>query len=92
MTPKGARLGARHGDAWTCFSDRFETLRPVFLAELAAVGRSTDEVPILVAVTVEEALVGLAELTARWHELGASEIIVHDIHPHELDDILALAD
>jgi hypothetical protein len=49
-------------------------------------------VPILVAVTVEEALVGLAELTARWHELGASEIIVHDIHPHELDDILALAD
>ena len=91
MTPKGARLGARHGDAWTCFSDSFEALKPVFLAELAAAGRSADEVPILVALSVEETAVGLSELTARWRERGAAEIIVHDVHPDQLDDVLALA-
>jgi alkanesulfonate monooxygenase SsuD/methylene tetrahydromethanopterin reductase-like flavin-dependent oxidoreductase (luciferase family) len=91
MTPKGARLAARHGDAWTCFSDSYEALRPVFDAELAAVGRSADEVPILVAVSVEETAVGLSELTAAWSERGAAELIVHDVHADQLEDVLALA-
>ena len=91
MTPKGARLAARHGDAWTCFSDSLEALQPVFTAELAAVDRSLDEVPILVAVTVEETAVGLSELTAAWSDRGAAELIVHDVHADELDDVLALA-
>ena len=38
MRPAGARLAARRGDAWTCFDDAFESLRPVFLAELERVG------------------------------------------------------
>ena len=85
MTPRGARLAARHGDAWTCFSDSYDALRPVFDAELAAMGRRSDAVPILVGVTVEETAVGLSALTARWQERGAAELIVHDVHPDELD-------
>jgi alkanesulfonate monooxygenase SsuD/methylene tetrahydromethanopterin reductase-like flavin-dependent oxidoreductase (luciferase family) len=91
MTPRGARLAARHGDAWTCFSDTYDALRPVFLAQLAAEGRSAKEVPILVAVTVEEAAVGFSELTARWQERGASELIVHDVGAADLGALLALA-
>jgi alkanesulfonate monooxygenase SsuD/methylene tetrahydromethanopterin reductase-like flavin-dependent oxidoreductase (luciferase family) len=91
VTPKGARLAARHGDAWTCFGDSYDALRPVFLAELAAAGRSAADVPILVAVEVEELAGGLDELTARWRERGAAELIIHDVFARELDDVLALA-
>jgi hypothetical protein len=42
-------------------------------------------------VTVEEAAVGFSELTARWQERGASEIIVHDVGAGDLGALLALA-
>jgi G6PDH family F420-dependent oxidoreductase len=91
MTPHGARLAARHGDAWTCFSDSFETLHPVFLSELAARGRQPAAVPVIVAVTVDETLVGLDSLTAAWRERGAAELIVSDVRPDALERVLALA-
>jgi alkanesulfonate monooxygenase SsuD/methylene tetrahydromethanopterin reductase-like flavin-dependent oxidoreductase (luciferase family) len=90
-TPAGARLAARSGDAWTCFGDRYAALLPVFRAELAAAGRPVDGVPVLVGVEVEDLAPGLPELTARWRERGAAELIVHDVKPHELEHVLSLA-
>ena len=90
-TPAGARLAARHADAWTCPGRQFEALLPRFEAELEAVGRRPAEMPVLVAVEVEDLAVGLGELTARWHDRGAAELIVHDVKADELDAVLALA-
>jgi len=58
-TASGARLAARHADAWTCSGARFEALLPAFLAELETVGRSPAEVPVLVGLEV-------AALAAGW--------------------------
>jgi alkanesulfonate monooxygenase SsuD/methylene tetrahydromethanopterin reductase-like flavin-dependent oxidoreductase (luciferase family) len=91
-TAAGARLAARHADAWTCFGQRFEALLPLFTAELEAAGRERAEVSILVGIEVEELAGGLGDLTARWRERGAAELIVHDVHADELDGVLALAD
>lgn len=91
-TPAGARLAARHADAWTCFGQRFEALLPAFTAALAAAGRTPADVPILVGLEVEELTGDLEALTARWRERGAAELIIHDVHPDELDDVVALAD
>jgi len=51
-TPAGARLAARHGDAWTCFAGRYDRLRPVFEAELEAGGRSRSAIAVLGAIGV----------------------------------------
>ena len=90
-TAAGARMAARHADAWTCFGARFETLLPEFEAELEAAGKTRDEVPILVGLEVEEVAGGLGELTARWRDRGVAEIVVHDVQPDELEAVLALA-
>ena len=90
-TPAGARLAARHADAWTCFGQRFEALLPAFTAALASAGRTPADVPILVGLEVEELSGDLEALTARWRERGAAELIIHDVHADELDDVLALA-
>jgi G6PDH family F420-dependent oxidoreductase len=90
-TPAGARLAARHADAWTCFGQGYDRLLPVFRAELAAAGRPPEEVPILVGVEVEELAGSLDDLTAQWRERGAGELIIHDVHPEELDGVLSLA-
>lgn len=91
MTPRGARLAARHGDAWTCFSQSYDRLRPVFLAELAAAGREPSDVPVLVAVEVAELSAGLEAVTASWRERGAAELIVSNVPADQLDGVLALA-
>jgi alkanesulfonate monooxygenase SsuD/methylene tetrahydromethanopterin reductase-like flavin-dependent oxidoreductase (luciferase family) len=90
MRPAGARLAARLGDAWTCFADDYEALRPVFEAELAEQGRSATEVGIIVGIEHAHVTEPLADLAARWQERGASEIIVHDVGPDELDRVLGL--
>lgn len=90
-TAVGARLAARHGDAWTCFGGKYEALLPSFEAELAAVGRSRSDVPVLIGLEVEDLGSDLGAVTASWHERGASELIVHDVRPAQLDGILALA-
>lgn len=90
MRPAGARLAARAGDAWTCFSDTFDELLPVFRAELERVGRSPAEVPVVVGIEHDEVEAPIGELAARWADAGASELVIHDVGPHELERILGL--
>jgi G6PDH family F420-dependent oxidoreductase len=90
MRPAGARLAARRGDAWTCFDDAFESLRPVFLAELERVGRSPGEVPIVVGIESDRVREPLPELAARWAAAGADELVIHDVGPAEIERVLGL--
>lgn len=91
-TPTGARLAARHADAWTCFGEHFDALFPVFVAELAAAGRGLAEVQVLVGLEVDDLRDGLDALTRRWRDRGVDEIILHDVSPGQLEDILAMAE
>lgn len=45
----------------------------------------------LVSVEVEDLGGDLAELTSRWADRGAAELIVHDVKAAELDGVLELA-
>ncbi len=90
MKPAGARLAARRGDAWTCFASEFDRLLPVFEAELALAGRTRDEVDIVVGIDHAEVLQGIDELTARWRDKGATELVIHDVGPEHLDRVLDL--
>ena len=49
QTPPGARLAARAGDGWTTNADQLEDLLPVYLEELARVGRPRETVSVIVA-------------------------------------------
>jgi alkanesulfonate monooxygenase SsuD/methylene tetrahydromethanopterin reductase-like flavin-dependent oxidoreductase (luciferase family) len=89
QSPAGARLAARKGDAWTCFGADHEALAPVFRAELQAAERVPEAVPLIVAIEVDELAPGLPEVAARWLERGASEVIIHDVKPDELEAVLA---
>lgn len=90
MKPAGARLAARLGDAWTCFESAYDRLLPVFEAELAAAGRSREAVPIVVGI--EHADVGddIDALTAQWRDRGASELVIHDVGPADIERIIGL--
>jgi hypothetical protein len=55
------------------------------------VGRTPADVPVLVALEVEELGTDLAALAASWQARGAAELIVHDVKADELDAVLALA-
>ncbi len=90
MRPAGARLAARAGDAWTCFADAWDELRPVFLAELERVGRTPHEVPAVVGVEHHEVQQPVAELAARWAEAGAAELVIHDVGPDDLERVFSL--
>ena len=90
MRPAGARMAARLGDAWTCFAEGYEQLRPVFDAELAERGRPSPDVGVIVGIEHVEVAEPLTDLAARWQERGASEIVIHDVGPDELDRILGL--
>jgi len=90
MHPAGARLAARAGDAWTCFADVYEQLRPVFDAALTAAGRTPAEVGVVVGIDHAEVVEPIAELAARWAETGATELVIHDLGPDELERVLGL--
>jgi G6PDH family F420-dependent oxidoreductase len=90
-TPAGARLAARVADAWTCFADRFETLLPVFDEALAAAGRERADVPVLVGIDVGDAGRDLDALTADWRARGATELIVSQVGPDDLDGLVEAA-
>ncbi len=91
-TPAGARLAARHADAWTCFGKHFETLQPTFLAELDAIARDRADVEVLVGLEVEDLGPDVARLRDEWRQRGAAELIVHDVRPEQLDAVLVFAD
>jgi G6PDH family F420-dependent oxidoreductase len=90
-TPAGARFAARHADAWTFHGAKVDEVWPAFEAELESLGRMPADIPVLVALEVEELGPDLAGLAERWRERGASELIVHDVKADELDGVLALA-
>jgi alkanesulfonate monooxygenase SsuD/methylene tetrahydromethanopterin reductase-like flavin-dependent oxidoreductase (luciferase family) len=90
-TRAGARLAARHADAWSCPGSRFDELLPEFEAALQAAARSPDDVPILVAVEVEALGEDIGALAAGWKRRGAAEIVIHDVKAAELDLVLGLA-
>ena len=52
-TTAGARLAARLGDAWTCFAEGYDRLRPIFDDALAAAARAPGEVAVLVGLNLE---------------------------------------
>ena len=89
-TPAGARMAARYADAWTCFGGRFEALLPVFEEELASVGRERAEVPVLVGVEVADMGDDITALAERWAAAGAAEVVIHDVKPDHLEQVLAL--
>ena len=90
MRPAGARLAARLGDAWTCFADGYDQLRPVFEAELERVGRPRDDVGVVVGIEHGQVQEPVDELAARWAESGASELVIHDVGPEDVERIFRL--
>lgn len=90
-TAVGARLAARHADAWTCFGNHFDALYPAFHAELEAAERDPADVEILVGLEVDDLGPDPRGVVGRWEERGVTELIMHDVRPTQLDDMLALA-
>jgi G6PDH family F420-dependent oxidoreductase len=87
-TPAGTRLAARRGDAWTCFADDYEALRPVFEDALATAGRDRSEVEVVVAVEVEDVGSDFSAVTDMWASRGVDGLIVHEVRPSQLDAML----
>jgi G6PDH family F420-dependent oxidoreductase len=90
-SPPGARRAARIGDAWTCTAEDHERLRPVFDAALAASSRDPGSVPVIVEVSVEEAIADLDGLAGRWAERAVDELVVSYVRPAELEPLLDAA-
>jgi alkanesulfonate monooxygenase SsuD/methylene tetrahydromethanopterin reductase-like flavin-dependent oxidoreductase (luciferase family) len=90
MKPAGARMAARLGDAWTCFDDTYDELRPTFDRALVEAGRSPADVGVIVGVHHERITEPIADLAERWQERGATEIILFDLDAGELDRVLPL--
>jgi alkanesulfonate monooxygenase SsuD/methylene tetrahydromethanopterin reductase-like flavin-dependent oxidoreductase (luciferase family) len=81
-------LAARRGDAWTCFADDYDTLRPVFEDALATAGRDRSEVEVVVAVEVEDVGSDFSAVTDMWASRGVDGLIVHEVRPSQLDAML----
>jgi alkanesulfonate monooxygenase SsuD/methylene tetrahydromethanopterin reductase-like flavin-dependent oxidoreductase (luciferase family) len=90
MKPAGTRMAARLGDAWTCFDDTYDELRPVFDAALGDAGRSAADVGVIVGIHHEQIDEPVADLAERWRERGATELILFDLDDTELDRVLGL--
>lgn len=90
MKPAGTRMAARLGDAWTCFDDSYDELRPVFDEALTDAGRSAEDVGVIVGIHHERIAEPIADLAERWAERGATELILFDLDARELDRILEL--
>lgn len=99
-SPAGARLAARIGDAWITFEEHFDRLLPVYLEALAAAGRERSEVSIIVGVDVPRGdaaaatplLRDLPAATATWQQRGVDELVLHWIHPDQLEAVLAASE
>lgn len=94
--PAGARLAARIGDAWTCMESTYDQLLPVFEAALAAAGRERSEVAVIVGCDLPrgdegrgaQAIVDPAAWAAAWRARGADELVLHWVHPDQLEMVL----
>jgi alkanesulfonate monooxygenase SsuD/methylene tetrahydromethanopterin reductase-like flavin-dependent oxidoreductase (luciferase family) len=86
-TPAGARLAARIGDGWAAESDTFEDLLPHYLEAVDAAGRSRAGQRIVLGfggrrkrgadpLAAEPLLVAPREELARWHDIGADDLLL----------------
>lgn len=100
-TPAGVRLAARAGDGWAAESETYESLRDRYLEVIEASGRARTDVRIVVgfgggrtgvdALAGSPWLVARAEMTARWAELGADEIVLTARTTADIDRLVAAA-
>ncbi len=96
-TPTGARLAARTGDAWVTFAPHFDKLLPIYLEALVLAGRRREDVSIIVAddvprgaAVIESPIVAdMTGVAAAWQARGADELVLHWIHPDQLEAVLA---
>lgn len=89
QTPAGARLAARHGDAWNCFAHEYDALRPVFDEEREAAGRAGEDLDVVVGLEADAIGDDLGELAAAWSARGAGGLVIHDVRAAALDRVLA---
>lgn len=95
--PAGARLAARHADAWTCMESQYDVLRPMFDAALEAADRPRSEVAIIVgcdlprgeAARAAPALTDPLAWSERWRERGADELVLHSVRHDQVEAVLA---
>jgi alkanesulfonate monooxygenase SsuD/methylene tetrahydromethanopterin reductase-like flavin-dependent oxidoreductase (luciferase family) len=99
-TPAGARLAARIGDGWAAESDTFEDLLPHYLEAVDAAGRNRAGLRIVLGfggrrkrgadpLAAEPLLVAPREELARWHDVGADDLL---LTARTTDDVDALVD
>jgi alkanesulfonate monooxygenase SsuD/methylene tetrahydromethanopterin reductase-like flavin-dependent oxidoreductase (luciferase family) len=99
-TPAGARLAARIGDGWAAESDTFEDLLPHYLAALDAAGRDRAGQRVVLGfggrrkrgadpLAAEPLLVAPRAELARWHDIGADDLL---LTARTTDDVDALVD
>jgi alkanesulfonate monooxygenase SsuD/methylene tetrahydromethanopterin reductase-like flavin-dependent oxidoreductase (luciferase family) len=99
-TPAGARLAARIGDGWAAESDTFEQLLPQYLDGLDAAGRDRAGQRIVLGfggrrkrgadpLAAEPLLVAPRTELARWHDIGADDLL---LTARTTDDVDALVD
>jgi alkanesulfonate monooxygenase SsuD/methylene tetrahydromethanopterin reductase-like flavin-dependent oxidoreductase (luciferase family) len=99
-TPAGARLAARIGDGWAAESDTFEVLLPHYLDGLDAAGRDRAGQRIVLGfggrrkrgadpLAAEPLLVAPRAELARWHDIGADDLL---LTARTTDDVDALVD
>lgn len=99
-TPAGVRLAARIGDAWTTGAEGYERDRSLFEETLRAEGRAPGSMPVLVAIDIDHErpaqaqpiVADMAGEAERWSERGVAELVVADVRPHELWQLLAAAE
>ena len=48
------------------------------------------DVPVIVGVEHDEVQEPIAELAAHWKKAGASELVIHDVGPDDLERVLGL--
>ena len=99
-TPAGARLAARIGDGWAAESDTFEQLLPQYLDGLDAAGRDRAGQRVVLGfggrrkrgadpLAAEPLLVAPRTELARWHDIGADDLL---LTARTTDDVDALVD
>ena len=99
-TPAGARLAARIGDGWAAESDTFEQLLPQYLDGLDAAGRDRAGQRVVLGfggrrkrgadpLAAEPLLVAPRAELARWHDIGADDLL---LTARTTDDVDALVD
>jgi alkanesulfonate monooxygenase SsuD/methylene tetrahydromethanopterin reductase-like flavin-dependent oxidoreductase (luciferase family) len=100
-SPRGLRIAARLGDGWAAEVDDFERLAPTYEEALAAEGKSRADAWIALGFgsgkSGQDALAGSpwieapGETWARYHALGADEVILPARTTNDVDALVRAA-